>query len=479
MNLKQLLEARKAEIAAAKALRDKAKAEGRDLTDEEFTAFNGHMAKAEELKTQIEAAQKRQAEQESAFANLDQADQWASQVKPTAAKTDPTGGNKPGDGKAKPNIVGGEGSGQWSCFGEWLYKVKSAAMAPGSADKRLFILSPADQAAADQIGTMGPLALASGLGVAVDSDGGYLIPAEFRDALVRQLFEVGDLLARLARASLTGNTLKVPYVNETSRATGSRFGGVRGYWVDEGTAPTASAPKFGRFEVTLKKVAAVGYVTEEMIADYGASSTLMMNAFRDELVWLSEDAVINGTGAGQPLGILNAGALVSIAKESSQTATTVWGANVVKMWARMPAASRRTAVWLANQDVEPQLWSLGLLAQGNSTTSDVIPLYYPAGSMLNAGQYGLLMGRPVLPSEHCKTLGTKGDLLLVDPQQYLFVDKAGGVQAASSIHVRFLQDEQTFRVTYRVDGQPMWNSSITPANGSNAISPFISLDTRS
>lgn len=478
MNLKQLLEARKAEIAAAKALRDKAKAEGRDLTDEEFTAFNGHMAKAEELKTQIEAAQKRQAEQESAFANLDQADQWASQVRPTVAKPNPTAGNKPSEGKAKPNVIGGEGAGQWSCFGEWLFKVKGAAMSPGSADPRLFVLSPADQAAADQVGTMGPLAAASGLGVAVDSDGGYLIPAEYRDAIVRQLYETGEILARVTRASLTGNTLKIPFVNETSRATGSRAGGVQGYWIDEGTAPTASKPKLGRLELSLKKCAAIGYVTEEMIQDYGASSTLMMNAFRDELIWLSENAIVNGTGAGQPLGILKAACLVSITKESSQTADTVWGSNIVKAWARMPASSRRNAVWLINQDVETQLWGLAIPGVADSSTTDAIPLYYPAGSMLNAGQYGLLMGRPVLPVEYCATLGDQGDVILADPTQYLVVDKAGGVQTASSIHVRFLQDEQTFRVTYRVDGQPLWNSSVTPANGSNALSPFVTLAAR-
>jgi HK97 family phage major capsid protein len=170
--------------------------------------------------------------------------------------------------------------------------------------------------------------------------------------------------------------------------------------------------------------------------------------------------------------------LVSITKESSQVAATIWGANIVKMWARMPSRSRPTSVWLINQDCEQQLWGLGLLSYGAAATTDVIPLYFPAGSLMNQGQYGVLMGRPVLPIEYCQTLGTKGDIFLVDPQQYLLVDKAGGLQTASSIHVRFLQDEQTFRVTYRVDGQPLWSSAVTPANGSNTLSPFISLDTR-
>ena len=39
-------------------------------------------------------------------------------------------------------------------------------------------------------------------------------------------------------------------------------------------------------------------------------------------------------------------------------------------------------------------------------------------------------------------------------------------------------DETAFRFILRVDGQPLWNSAVTPANGTNTISPFISLATR-
>lgn len=90
----------------------------------------------------------------------------------------------------------------------------------------------------------------------------------------------------------------------------------------------------------------------------------------------------------------------------------------------------------------------------------------------------MLLGRPVIPVEHCATLGTPGDIILADFSQYAMADK-GGVQAASSIHVRFLNDESTFRFIYRVDGQPTWKKPLTPKNGSNTYSPFIQLSTRS
>jgi HK97 family phage major capsid protein len=88
------------------------------------------------------------------------------------------------------------------------------------------------------------------------------------------------------------------------------------------------------------------------------------------------------------------------------------------------------------------------------------------------------MGRPVIPVEYCATLGTAGDIVLVDLEQYLMIDK-GKVEGASSIHVRFLYDEMTFRFVYRVDGQPIWHAALTPFKGTNTLSPFIALETRS
>ena len=66
-------------------------------------------------------------------------------------------------------------------------------------------------------------------------------------------------------------------------------------------------------------------------------------------------AAVSGTGVGQPLGILNAPSTISVAKHVSQPADTIWFENVSKMWARLYAPCRRNAIWLINQDIEPQL----------------------------------------------------------------------------------------------------------------------------
>jgi HK97 family phage major capsid protein len=105
-----------------------------------------------------------------------------------------------------------------------------------------------------------------------------------------------------------------------------------------------------------------------------------------------------------------------------------------------------------------------------------VPVYMPA-SGISGQTYGTLFGRPVVPVEYCSTLGTVGDIILADFSQYVLADK-GGVESASSAHVAFLTDEMVFRITYRVDGQPMWHSALTPFKGSNTLSPFITLATR-
>ena len=141
------------------------------------------------------------------------------------------------------------------------------------------------------------------------------------------------------------------------------------------------------------------------------------------------------------------------------------------------------AVWLINQDVEPQLNLMYLAIKNVAGTENVGGIglansgvtYTPAG--VNGNQYAMLMGRPVIPVEYCATLGTAGDVILADPSQYVMIDK-GGVEAASSVHVRFLYDEMTFRFIYRVDGQPTWYTTLTPYKGSNTLSPFVVCQTR-
>jgi len=283
------------------------------------------------------------------------------------------------------------------------------------------------------------------------------------------MFEGGEILSRVDTRTVSGDSMTYIVQDETSRVNGSRQGGIRGYWVDQGTAPTASETKLARIEMKLRKVGTVGYVTDELVSDAAAMGGELNSMYVDEILFATEQAIYEGDGAGKPQGFTNANCLVSVSKETGQTAATINTTNLSKMWARLPARSKANAVWLGNVDVEPQLDELTLPA-GTAGLQPRFVNYGPTGVLT-------LKGRPFIPVEYASTLGTVDDLVLVDLSKYRLIRK-GGVETASSIHVKFIEGEMTLRAFYRVDGQAVPRSAVTPFKGSNTQSPFVTLATR-
>ena len=324
-------------------------------------------------------------------------------------------------------------------------------------------------------------AAASGVNEAVPAEGGFLVPQEFAAEILQSTHDQGQILSRVRRRPITvGNGVKQNAVDEASRATGSRWGGVQAYWLAEAGALTGTKPKFRQIDLRLEKVAALYYATEEELEDAEGLSGVLTQAFAEELTFVVEDAIWRGDGAGKPLGVYGAGfaALVSVAKETSQAAATLKTQNVLKMWSRLPARSKMNAAWFINVDVEPQLFQFVYEVKNVAGTENVggiaAPIFQPAGT--GGSPFGMLLGRPVIPVEYAETLGTKGDILLADFSQYLLIEK--GLRSDSSLHVRFLNDEQTFRIIWRVNGQPIWSKALTPYKGANTQSPFVTLDAR-
>lgn len=346
---------------------------------------------------------------------------------------------------------------KFGSFGEQLMAVKNAAMPGGKVDPRLYNA-------------------ASGLGETVPADGGFLVQQDYTTELIQQVFETGILASRCRRMPISGNanSMKINGVDETSRAS-TRWGGILGYWEEEAAEKTATKPKFRKIELNLKKLIGLCYATDELLQDAAALGGYIQQGFVSEFGFLLDDAIVNGSGGGQPLGILNAGCLVSVAKEGGQKAATILAENVIKMYSRMFASSRPNAVWLINQNIEPQLFTMSL-----AVGTGGIPIYMPAGG-LSGQPYGTLFGRPVMAIEQAATLGTQGDIIFADLGGGYILAEKGGIQSDMSIHVRFVYDESVFRFVMRVDGQPVRASALTPYKGgaNYTQSHFIALDTRS
>ena len=340
-------------------------------------------------------------------------------------------------------------------FGQQMNAVMKAGVPGGVVDPKLFN--------------------ATGLNETTPSDGGFLVQSDFSSEMLKDVFETGILASRCKRIQISGNanSLKINGVDETSRAS-TRYGGISGYWKNEAALKTATKPAFRQIELNLHKLIGACYATDELLDDAAALESVIREGFVSEFGFLLDDAIVNGTGAGQPLGYLNGGSLVSVAKETGQSAATVVAENVINMYSRLFAASRPNAVWLINQNIEPQLFTMSL-----AVGTGGIPIYMPAGG-LSAQPYGTLFGRPVIPIEQAATLGTLGDITLCDLSKGYLLAEKGGIKSDMSIHVQFLYDESVFRFVMRCDGQPVRSTVLTPYKGGSGAtqSHFIALATR-
>jgi HK97 family phage major capsid protein len=313
---------------------------------------------------------------------------------------------------------------------------------------------------------------ASGMNEFADSEGGVLVPTQMAAAIWKRSLE-DDFnfltLPGLSTIPLTGNAIKIRARNDKSRASGSRAGGVLGYWVSEGGEITSSKPTYRTIDLRLNKLAVLIYATEELLEDTSAAEADMTDAAAGELRFMLNDAFINGDGQGKPLGVMAAPCKVVVTTAAGSN--TITAANVDDMWARRARPSGAGYTWLGNQAIEGQLAQLNYAVANASATHAYTP-----GEAFNGQGLPRLKGKPVYYNEQCADLGTEGDLILLDPAQYAVAVKAGGIKGAVSMHVRFVYDESAFKWTVRVDGRPYWETSLTRFKGSNALSPIVTLE---
>ena len=310
-----------------------------------------------------------------------------------------------------------------------------------------------------------------GMSEQVGMDGGFTVMPEFNNQIIDRVY-ANDLWARTDNYTVTGNNMTFLANAETSRATGSRHGGLRGYWIAEGQSITSSKPTLREVSLKLVKLGVVCYLTQELIDDTGSAlEQYVSRKASEEFNFLIGDSLISGTGVGQPLGVLNAPSLVSVAKETGQAAATLVSENILKMYARFFAPNLGSMSWYHNQDIGSQLNTMSLaVGTGGQLT------YTPPGG-LSGSPYAALMGRPLQPTEFSSTLGTQGDIIAADLGQMLSISK-GGVAQAVSTHIEFLTDQLAVRFVMRLNARPWETSAITAFHGTATQSSFITLDTR-
>ena len=301
------------------------------------------------------------------------------------------------------------------------------------------------------------------------ADGGFAVPPDFRTAIVQKVMAEDSLLGRTDQMTTSSNSITVPTDETTPWQT---TGGIQAYWESEGGQKQQSKPALTEKTVKANKIIALVPMTDELLQDASSMASYVSSKAPQKIDFKVNDAILNGSGVGQPLGFLNSGSLITVDAESGQAADTVTYTNIVNMYTRMTAEGKRRGVWVVNSDVEAQLMTMQFPGTGTA-----VPAYLPPGG-LSAQPYGTLMGRPVVSTEAARALGDVGDISFVDFSQYMSVIKSGGVRQDISIHLFFDYDITAFRFVLRVGGQPWWNSPINRATGLSR-SPFVTLAARS
>jgi HK97 family phage major capsid protein len=358
--------------------------------------------------------------------------------------------------KAKAN--GTAGPGKFKSWGEFLVSVHSAQVG-GILDPRLNFVKYDDAA------------VISGerkdLLESVGASGGFLVPDEYLATLYSVMGEASTVRQRATRIPMRRRAIRIPVLDQTTTTAGVPhwFGGMTFAWAEEAASKTQSDPSFRQIELVAHKLIGYTRASDELLDDSAISLEAFLSGpmgFGGGAAWMEEFAFLQGTGAGQPLGVINAGATIV---EGRFAANLIGIDDLADMVADFLPTGK--GVWMITQ----------------SAMSTIIQLTGPAGNpsyiwQANArdGIPGMILGMPVIWTEKLPAMGTSGDIVLADWSYYLIGDRqATTVESTKFDRWRF--DETSWRMVHRVDGQPWLSAPLTLQDGATQVSPFVILGT--
>jgi HK97 family phage major capsid protein len=429
------LRQRQAELQnRGKALLDLAEKEGRELSQAEDHELTRIEADLEQVKVEIAAAEKA-ADRRRAFSDA-----------PAAALPGDPGGSRIQVGDDRSTLDPRAG---FNSYVEFARAVMRAS--PGHPS---FAIDP----------RLAPNAALTGSAHREAGQDGYLVPAEYRDRIWERM-ESGDGLINEIDLEPTSSNAVNDTVDESTQ-WGST--GIKAFWRSEGQAMTRTRQNIKPRSIMLHELYAFCEATDELLEDAPRLEARLTDKSAQAISYRLDEAIFEGDGNGKPLGFMNSAALVTVAKEPSQAAAGVVPLNLANMFSRLLSEAVANASWWINSDVIPQLLTLQLGDQ---------PIWTPPATGFQNAPGGILFGRPVRFSRHCKTMGAKGDIVLMDPRGYYGLRK-GEIKSASSIHLYFDFGATAFRHTFRFGGQPHLSAPVLPKNGSATQSHFVTLATR-
>lgn len=297
--------------------------------------------------------------------------------------------------------------------------------------------------------------------------GGFLVPPEFNATLRALALENAQIRPRATVLPMSSMEIRMPYIRDTSHAT-NVFGGVQGYWSAEAGTLTESETTFAEVLLRAHKLTGYTVASNEIMADAAIGlEAFIGQRFPQAIKWFEEKAFWTGNGQGLPLGILNATALISVAR---QQASHIVFEDLVNMDSQILPSSADNVVWFAHPKCKQDLYTMAL-SVGTGGSAIFLNAFNGGATV---GPPASIFGRPLVFSEHLPVLGTAGDLVAADLSYYLIGDRQDLAMEASA-HVKFTNDQTVWRFIERLDGRPWIDSALTLQDGSFQVSPFVQL----
>ncbi len=289
--------------------------------------------------------------------------------------------------------------------------------------------------------------------------GGYLVPSEYNQRLLTVAYQASPILGLVQRVPVSSNSGTYPALDITVAPTAGTGNTALASKVTntkraEGGAYTETTPGFQEIKWRIND-AASGYTkaSKELVADSPAAiEALLTSLFGIAVAAKQEYFILRGNGVGEPLGILNAPAAVAVDPDSNNAFGYADAVEMVSRFKKLTANAR----WVMHQ----------------STITDFAGSGWVQGQVVRTIS-DLGFGEAIM-SEHLPQANNSGHALLADFGAYLLFEK-GGLEIAYSQHADFLNGNDVWRFSQRMDGQPWLKGAITQADpqGSFTVSPFV------
>lgn len=299
---------------------------------------------------------------------------------------------------------------------------------------------------------------------------GLMVPPEVRQTIWQPTYDNSDLLPLFAPE--TSSAAVIDFLADETTPWGAA--GIIPYWLAEveqlKTSRFPTEPRSAR----MQKIGVMVLGSNEIMADAPLLSSRINEKVPLAMGYKIVDAFIRGNGAGKPLGYEapSYGGRVVVPKSTNQRAGTINADNITAMYSRLLEGPGGRSRWLAHRSDVPQFVGLKI---GNE------PSWTAQNQGLKDAPNGMLLGAPIVFTQHAKAVGAQGDLSLINFAGYSAFVHSSGTRFDASMHLYFDFDKFAWRFISRVAGLPLLTTPQIPEDGGsdNSLSYFVQLAVRS